>query len=105
MYWDIYYDFLLHLLRYNWDIALYKVKVLIQYTFMLQNNYHQYPYVTAPYHHIITISLLWWEGLFNEHLLYERHYGVGGKEAKEGGDIGICIADSHCCMAEINTIS
>ena len=65
---------------------------------MLQNK-------TAPYHHIITISFLWWEGLFNEHLLYERHYGVGGKEAKEGGDMCIHIADSHSCMAEINTIS
>lgn len=40
---DIYYDFLLPLLRYNSDIALYKVKVLIRYTSMLQNNYHQYP--------------------------------------------------------------
>ena len=48
---------------------------------------------------------MWWEGLFNEHLLYEGHYGVGGKEAKEGGDMCIRIADSHSCMAEFNTIS
>ena len=31
--------------------------------------------------------------------------GVGGREAKEGGDICSCIhiADSPCCKAEANT--
>ena len=28
----------------------------------------------------------------------------GGKEVQEGGDICILISDSHCCMAEINTL-
>ena len=27
----------------------------------------------------------------------------GGREAQEGGDIGIHIADSLCCTAETNT--
>ena len=27
----------------------------------------------------------------------------GGREVQEGGDIGILVADSHCCMAEANT--
>ena len=27
----------------------------------------------------------------------------GGREAQEGGDIGIYIADSLCCTAETNT--
>ena len=27
----------------------------------------------------------------------------GGREAQEGGDICILTADSHFCMAEINT--
>ena len=30
---------------------------------------------------------------------------MGGKEAKEGGDMCKHIADSHSYMAEINTIS
>ena len=28
----------------------------------------------------------------------------GGKKALDGGDIGILMADSHCCMAGTNTI-
>ena len=30
--------------------------------------------------------------------------GRGGREAKAGGDICICIADSCCCTAETNTL-
>ena len=31
--------------------------------------------------------------------------GVGaGREVQEGGYIGILMADTHCCMADINTI-
>ena len=29
--------------------------------------------------------------------------GGGGREAQEGRDIHIVMADSHCCMAETNT--
>ena len=29
--------------------------------------------------------------------------GVDGKEAREGGDMGVFIIDSHCCTAETNT--
>ena len=29
--------------------------------------------------------------------------GMGGKEAEEGGDICIHVADSFCCIAETNT--
>ena len=47
-------------------------------------------------------------------LLYTRHwarhhkfewvrYGFSGKEAQEGGNICIFMADSHCCMVETNT--
>ena len=30
--------------------------------------------------------------------------GEGGREVQEGKGICICIADSHCYMAETNTI-
>ena len=30
--------------------------------------------------------------------------GEGGRETQEGGDIGIHIADSLCCMAETDTL-
>ena len=30
-------------------------------------------------------------------------WGRGGREAQEGGDICIHIADSYCCTAETNT--
>ena len=33
-----------------------------------------------------------------------RKVGMGGKEAQEGGDICIPIADSYCCTAESNTL-
>ena len=29
--------------------------------------------------------------------------GRGRREAQEGGDICLLMADSHCCMAETNT--
>lgn len=29
----------------------------------------------------------------------------GGRDVKEGEDMGIPMADSHCCTAESNTIS
>ena len=29
--------------------------------------------------------------------------GGGGREAQEGRNIRIVMADSHCCMAETNT--
>ena len=32
-----------------------------------------------------------------------RDVGGGGREAQEGGDICIHIADSCCCTAKINT--
>ena len=33
----------------------------------------------------------------------EGWVGGGGRQAQEGGDICIYIADSHCCTAEIKT--
>jgi len=31
-------------------------------------------------------------------------WGGGGREVQEGGDVRIPMADSHCCMAETNTV-
>ena len=37
------------------------------------------------------------------HTHTKKGWGVVGREAQEGGDICITIADSRCCIAEINT--
>ena len=31
-------------------------------------------------------------------------WGGGGEEVEEGGGTRVVMADSHCCMAEANTI-
>ena len=37
--------------------------------------------------------------------ILEKWDGVGGgKEVQKGGDTCILIIDSHCCMAEIDTL-
>ena len=36
--------------------------------------------------------------------LEERDGVEDGREFQGGGDICILMADSHCCMAEVNTI-
>ena len=49
------------------------------------------------------------QGLIIQELLktkYEIMQWVGGgRDVKEGEDMGIPMADSHCCTAESNTIS
>ena len=43
----------------------------------------------------------------NGKLLYDTESSVttwrGGRAVQEGGDIGILMVESHCCMAETNT--
>ena len=36
-------------------------------------------------------------------LCYFSCFPVEGREAREGGDVCIIMADWHCCMAETNT--
>ena len=56
--------FLLFGLRYNWPTTVSKFKVysvLTRYTYVFQCDDHHSLELTPPYHHIITISFLWWE--------------------------------------------